>query len=199
MDLIIFDLDGTLVDTKELHQESFAWALKQEDPNYDLPMEDFLLLEGRPTLVKVEHLRKKYNWPLDTNRVYENKQLHTIQHLKDFKYNLDIRDRLNRLSKKYHLALASNARSGFVFEIITHMQLTMFEVILSANYIPRHLAKPSPYIFLQCMKMVGVSPTSTIIFEDSEVGLIAAHASGAKVISVQNSVDAVEKMDLLCR
>lgn len=199
MNLIIFDLDGTLVDTKELHQESFAWALKKEDPHYDLPREDFVLLEGRPTLVKIEHLRRKYNWHLDTDRVYENKQLHTIQHLKDFRYNLDIRDQLIGLSTKYRLALASNARSSFVFEIITHMQLTMFEVILTANYIPRHLTKPSPYMFLQCMQIVGVGPESTIIFEDSEVGLTAARASGAKVISVQNSVDAVNKMASLCR
>ena len=46
--------------------------------------------------------------------------------------------------------------------------------------------KPSPEIYLKTMKALGVSPDETLIFEDSEVGIQAAKASGAEYMVVNS-------------
>ena len=47
------------------------------------------------------------------------------------------------------------------------------------------VSKPAPDCFLKAMEMAGVTPAQTIIFEDSEIGLAAAEASGAAYFKVK--------------
>jgi len=197
--MIIFDLDGTLVDTKHLHQASFQWALSQEDPSYILTEQLKDQLEGIPSLTKIDYLRKHLEWNLDTSRVYQNKQTHTLTHLHQVSFCAGLPDRLRELSKHHTLCLASNARSGFVFRILNHMQLDVFTIVLTASYIPLSLAKPNPHMFIQCMEMTQTAPDQTIVFEDSEVGVAAAKASGARTQVVKNSTDTYERIIDLCR
>ena len=46
-------------------------------------------------------------------------------------------------------------------------------------------SKPAPDCFLKAMEMAGVTPSQTVIFEDSEIGLAAAEASGAAYFKVE--------------
>ena len=46
-------------------------------------------------------------------------------------------------------------------------------------------SKPAPDCFLKAMDIAGVTPSETIIFEDSEIGLAAAEASGAAHFKVE--------------
>lgn len=57
-----------------------------------------------------------------------------------------------------------------------------FDGILSSDDVER--SKPAPDCFLKAMRMVGVEPSETLIFEDSEIGLQAAEATGASFIKV---------------
>jgi HAD superfamily hydrolase (TIGR01509 family) len=45
--------------------------------------------------------------------------------------------------------------------------------------------KPSPEAFLKVMKIEGVTPAETLIFEDSSVGIAAAEASGASYFKIE--------------
>ena len=49
--------------------------------------------------------------------------------------------------------------------------------------------KPNPEGYLNAMNILGVSPSSTLIVEDSEKGFQAAKASGAHVLKVQGPDD----------
>jgi HAD superfamily hydrolase (TIGR01509 family) len=96
---------------------------------------------------------------------------------------------VERLVKHLHrngvpLALASNS----VRRNIDHKLLKLkdwkdcFSVILGGDQVPR--GKPSPDIFLEAAKGLGVNPSSCLVIEDSLVGVQGARASGAKVVAV---------------
>jgi HAD superfamily hydrolase (TIGR01509 family) len=190
---IIFDLDGTLVDAKELHHAGFEWAVQQQK-DFILNETYRVMLEGLPTLNKVERLNSM-GFNLDPDLVYQQKQSHTNRNLDSLEWNPEIPELLEQLSERYNLGLASNARSRFVFNVVELMGLHCFDIILTANYAPMHLRKPNPWMFTEVMRLLDSAPKDTIILEDSPTGLAAAEASGAAiVIPVLNSNDTANRI-----
>jgi beta-phosphoglucomutase len=102
-------------------------------------------------------------------------------------------DQLRELSKRKRVALASNARSKFVFSVLNQFNLDMFEVVLTANYLPIDKRKPDPYIFNETIRLLGADKSTTCIFEDSDVGYEAATKSFVdRVYRVSSSKETLE-------
>ena len=60
IDTIIFDLDGVLINSKDIHFEALNRALSENSVNYQISYEDHLKnFDGLPTLTKLEILNKK--------------------------------------------------------------------------------------------------------------------------------------------
>ena len=185
---LIFDLDGTLVDCKQLHQEGFRWAVTKQDPGVIYLDEE---VEGLPTTEKIKYLRNKgYNI---TDSVDELKREHTRAHINEYvKYNPRIAEQFDRLYTKYKLCLASNSRSEFVFKCLNILQLWQFECVFSRDYGP---AKPNTWMYDECMRITNSKPNNTIIFEDSPLGIKGAKDTGATVIEIKDSYDLIEKLN----
>lgn len=194
MDTLIFDLDGTLIDANTLHRDSFRWAMQQVCPSFQITseMEDYL--EGVPSLNKIEYINNTFKTDIDPSEVYKLKQEYTEKNMHTITSHNEMGSVLYSLSKKYNMVIASNARSRFVYSAISIMGFTNFDLVLTSNFLPIEKRKPNPYIFLEAMKLMNSCPKTTVIFEDSEVGITAANLSGVtKVIHVKNSADTVEK------
>ena len=188
--LIIFDLDGVLLDCKKIHENAFikSWnTIYNNIPITEKIHENYL--EGRNTLGKIEILEKRYNINVNKGLIFEKKQLYTNEELELFQYPnkfLDIF--INLKNKGYLLACASNSISSTVQYILTQLQIKMyFDCILSNEDVVH--PKPNPEIYLKTMELMNVLPHETLIFEDSNVGLTAAYASKANVIKVIDSLD----------
>ena len=188
MKTLIFDLDGTLVDCKKLHQDGFRWAVTQQVPDIEFTDEE---VEGLPTTEKIKYLKNK-GYPVTMN-VDELKREHTRAHVHEYvTYNPELASHFNRLYTKYKICLASNSRSEFVFKCLNILQLWQFECVYSRDYGP---AKPDPWMYNECMRIAGAKPEDTIIFEDSPVGIKGAQATGATVVEVTDSKDLIEKLN----
>ena len=49
-------------------------------------------------------------------------------------------------------------------------------------------------MYQECMRVTGSDSSNTIIFEDSDIGIKGAKASGARVVPIKNSTDLIEKL-----
>lgn len=187
MNLLIFDLDGTLVDCKDLHRESFRQAISYQCPDIKFDDDE---IEGLPTPVKINYLRNKgYKLTNDLDiikRDYTNNNIH-----KYIKFNQELLDHFNRLYKKYKLCLASNSRSEFVFKCMNILKLWHFSAVYTRDYGP---AKPDPWMYNECIRVVNTTPNNTVIFEDSPVGIEGAKKTTTNVIEINDSNHLIEKL-----
>lgn len=191
---IIFDLDGTLVDSKELHDQSFEWACRQQVDDFIMPCD----LQGMTTIDKGQVLNNNHGFNFDLERLHLDKQIHTDKHVNLLHWNPGIPDLFNSLHTKYNIVIASNARSHFVYDVINRMNLYKVDIVLTKSFIPDDKSKPDPFIFNFAMKLVGADPSTTTIIEDSEPGFIAATRSEASnVIRVSNSDECYNYMETL--
>ena len=189
---IILDLDGTLIDANLLHRQSFEWAISQvSDFKMTLELEDEL--EGISTLNKVIHINETYNKEIPLDKVYDLKQVYTEKNMHTLDMNSELITTLQTISGKYSINLASNARSKFVFSVLNKFKLDMFDIVLTANYIPLELRKPNPFIFSECMRLLNVQSEECLVIEDSTIGITAGIQSGAgKVVRVTNPLHTLE-------
>lgn len=189
--LIVFDLDGVLVDTKMIHFEALNLALAEVHPDLQISMADHLSkYDGRDTrskladLVLYGALSEK-----DVSYVWTRKQQITSELLRVQPANQDIFAVLSELkSAGLKIAIASNSIRSTVESEIKRLGLSSL-VDFSLSNEDVSLPKPHPEIYWKAMVLAGVGPEQTLIAEDSSVGRRAALRSGAHLLPVDSSAD----------
>jgi beta-phosphoglucomutase-like phosphatase (HAD superfamily) len=109
--LIIFDLDGVLVNSKELHYEALNKALWSIDPDYQLTYEEHIgKYDGLSTRKKLEKItQEKGLLEYYHDKVWETKQIETLKLVQNFKPDERIKSILKDLASKYKLACCTNS------------------------------------------------------------------------------------------
>ena len=192
--LVLFDLDGVLVDCCDLHREAFclAWNTICTHAPIDRKFHDEHL-EAKTTKQKIAICFEKLVPELDISAtgiaISERKQDITKKLLATFPYPTRIRAAMMALAKAGHtLGCCTNSIRATAETCLRGLGIMeLMTVILSNEDVST--PKPSPEIYIKAMSIAGFSAMDTIIFEDSDVGQAAARASGATVINVIDSVD----------
>ena len=194
---IVFDLDGVLVDTVELHYKAFTQALKLF--GFELPpaIHGFSY-NGLPTQTKLEMLSQVGNLPRGLHSfINEMKQIYTVELLKS-----QIRPREEQVSlfrdlkeRGFKLAVASNCTRATVDLVLEHLGLKPFlSVVLSKDDVS--FPKPDPCIYQTCFKLLGVASHEAMIIEDSRPGILSAQKACPHV-SIVRSYQEVSKSWIL--
>ena len=191
--LIIFDLDGVLVEAKEIHFDSLNLALKDIDEKFVISWEDHLKnYDGLKTYDKLNLLSKYKGLPLDKtilDKIFNSKQEYTLNALSNLGRNQKFIDLFEQLKANgYIIACCSNSVEKTVILSLTNLGIiNYFDLILSNESVK--YSKPHPEIYWKAMSYFGALPSETLIVEDSPTGLTAAFKSGAKVLRVKNTND----------
>jgi beta-phosphoglucomutase-like phosphatase (HAD superfamily)/dTDP-glucose pyrophosphorylase len=183
---IIFDLDGVLVDTKMLHFNSLNKSLKKNNINYTISYSDHLkTFDGLPTSEKLKILLKKNKInKKQIKNITRIKNIETQKGLKKIKFNKKIYAVFSSLSKKYKLAIATNAVKSTLDTCILNLKLKKF---LSFQISNKEIIypKPHPEIYLRCFLSLRIKPSEAIIIEDSHYGRQAALQSGGNLLPIK--------------
>ena len=189
--LIIFDLDGVLVSTKDLHYEALNSALEEVDSKYVISKQDHLkTFDGLKSSEKLDMLTKDRGLPQELHsQIWNRKQELTIQQLQYIKPDSFIKMTFKELRRRgYKLACCSNAIRRSVLTILSKLDLIEeLDLIISNEDVKQ--GKPHPEMYWKAMSIMGVLPEETLIVEDSPAGLLAASRSRADVLRVDTPKD----------
>lgn len=177
---IITDFDGTLVDTFEANFQAYKFAFgnnslsitrDQYKACFGLRFDAFMKQMG------IDDDNIKASIKRDKAQVYP-------QCFDSLVPNMTLIAFIRKMkSSGVKTAIASTAQKENLMNVLNHLYLAdLFDEIIAGTGVKK--GKPDPEIYLKAMEVLGVSPEETLIFEDTEVGLQAAEASGASYMRI---------------
>jgi beta-phosphoglucomutase-like phosphatase (HAD superfamily)/dTDP-glucose pyrophosphorylase len=190
--VILFDLDGVLINSRVLHYEAFRDALNEFCPTFSCDWKFHESnLDGLSTRLKIQKcielgiLKEEL-----AENVMEKKQVLTKERLSQFVKPRESLKLLlsNFVSDGYRLICASNSIKHTVEATLTYLEVFDFFEAIYGNEDVQH-PKPAPDIYMLAMKNAGCDPSQTLICEDSRPGRTAAYASGAHVCEIEDAED----------
>jgi HAD superfamily hydrolase (TIGR01549 family) len=190
-ELAIFDLDGVLIDSKELHFEALNEALREFDSKFEISHSDHSTkYDGLSTRRKLEMLHSEKGFPIEHfERVWKLKQDITLRMLGEIKRDEELVSFMAFLQNQgIKLAVASNSVRNTIDLVLRNLGIIDFFSLILSNEDVRS-SKPHPEIYWKTMMHFEVVPDATVIFEDSYVGRLAALRSGARLIPIENRRD----------
>lgn len=189
--LIVFDLDGVLIDSKEIHFNALNLALDRFGSEFIISRdEQNSTFEGLTTNTKLNILTKTKGLPESAHfEIWRAKQEYSSKLFESVSIDNELVNLFKLIrSSGIKIAVASNSIRETLDTCLNSLGLIDL-VNYSLSNEDVSMPKPDPEIYLACINHFGATPASTVIFEDSEIGLRAAMASGAMVEQVKNRTD----------
>ena len=181
--LAIFDLDGTLFDTKNVNYMSYKYALNKCGFNSDMNYEFFRdFCNGNNYKVFLPKIAAGIS-EAEMEKVHIVKKEAYADYLDRAVRNDYLFDLIESLHDDYIIALVTTASRKNTTDILDKFGvLTVFDIIITQEDVKN--TKPNPECFMLAIEKANVSTSDTIIFEDSDVGIEAARLSGAGYVKV---------------
>ena len=182
---LIFDCDGTLVDSMPLHMRAWEKVIRSGGGPWD--HEFFFSRKGTPEKRMVELYNRQYGLALDPVDTVKAKheyfwthaeELHPIPHVAE-------------MARKHFGVLPMAVASGGTRKNV-HLQLKAiqledcFDIILTAD--DGLQPKPAPDLFLEAARRMQVLPDRCQVFEDGDLGLEAARAAGMLATDIRKDL-----------
>ncbi|MCM3717579.1 HAD family hydrolase [Fictibacillus phosphorivorans] len=184
---LVFDFDGTILDTETQHYYAFQEMFNEHGS--ELPLEVWGQYIGTHSKFNpYEYLEKQINKKLNHDELRTKKTERALALIKEQKPLPGIENYL-RAAKELGLkiGLASSSSRKWVIEHLERIGLAhYFEVIKTADDV--EMVKPDPSLYTKTIKELGVKPEEAIAFEDSVNGSIAAKKAGLYCVVIPNPV-----------
>lgn len=184
-DAILFDLDGTLVDTMPLHYRAYSAAFRKR--GYELGWETYMRLVGPPAREAIREFALAAGWHCDTNdinEVHAEKKTFFEEELRTSSPKiLPAAELLESIAGSKRSALVSSGNRRGVTAILDALGWQRhFEVVITGDDVLN--GKPDPEPYLRAAAALEVAPASCLVLEDTQDGLASARAAGMTAFDV---------------
>ncbi|PIB33945.1 hypothetical protein BFP72_00100 [Reichenbachiella sp. 5M10] len=179
---LIFDLDGTVIDSMPLHYKAYNHSLEPWGVTY--PHDVFLSRGGIPTQDTMHIISEENNivdfdvaLALQRKRTYVDANLDQITLIQP----------IMEIIKEYHgqvpMAVGTGSNRDTVERMFAMFGLGQyFEHVVTATDVSQF--KPHPETFLKCAELIQIAPKDCVVFEDGKPGMVAAETAGMQVVDV---------------
>lgn len=187
--LVIFDLDGVLLDSRGIHYEALNRALLDINPTYVISWDEHLSkYDGLPTTKKLQMLTEQKGLPPALyDSVWRSKQRYTVELYGNIDQNEQLMFFCELLKMNgIQIAVASNSIRETTKIALLRLGIMEYVQYVVTNEDVKH-PKPFPEMYWKAMIALRANPNKTVIIEDSHIGRTAALASKAHLIPIGNA------------
>lgn len=190
---IIFDLDGTIIDTEHIWKEATVTVLKRRGISFDAHEEQLLhrSLHGIALPVASGRLKEQFALTDSVEKLMEEKSdlVHTL-----YETNL----RFIQGFENFHKSIAENRKTGVATNATKACLDLTVRILNLTNFFGSHMysidhvnrvSKPHPAVYLYAAQQLQIDPKECIAIEDSACGIAAAKAAGMHCIGINTSRD----------
>jgi HAD superfamily hydrolase (TIGR01509 family) len=179
----IFDFDGILVNTMELHFESYKSAL--EEANIPIVKKQFFSQAGMTGREQIKYFADRAGIRVDVEAVYKRKT-EIAKGNTDRATSIECNIELLKILKKKNvkIAIATGSSRPSILPIMKRFDIQV-DAIATSEDVER--GKPHPDLFLCAAEALGIPPENCIVLEDSDVGIEAAKNAGMKALRFYNN------------
>ncbi len=181
--VVIFDMDGVLVDTAEAHFQS--WQVIADGYDIEISWDAFHETFGRPNHQII---------PGFFDRDLSEEEIKRIDRLKEAAFRDIVRDDIQPLpgaveliraldGEGYRLGLGSSGPPKNIRAILEALGVAdLFEAVVSGRDVEK--GKPAPEVFTMVAEKLTTPPEQCLVIEDVPAGIQAAHAAGMPCVAV---------------
>lgn len=195
---VIFDLDGTIVDTEPLQQLAFNQLLKRNGIDYCIGEEEYgRVFVGVSVQENAEWLIQRFGLPYTPDEIRAAHDALYAGLIADPK-NLVVMPGLMTLLT--HLQTRNITRGVATGSPRDHAEMVLrglkieskFSAVVTGSDIGK--PKPDPEIYMRALEVLRVEPHAAVALEDSAAGISAAQAAGLYAIAVPNRYTAQQDL-----
>ncbi|MFZ6032509.1 MAG: HAD family hydrolase [Melioribacter sp.] len=183
---LLFDCDGTLVDTMPLHLKAWEYAINFYGYKFDYDF--FFSKKGMPSKEIIRLYNKQFGTNADPEKIVAAKNEFFKQHADSIKPIDPVASVVYEYHNKLPMAVVSGGSKDNVMQslIVTGLD-KYFDLIVTADDNIKH--KPVPDIFLYAAEKLSVEPEYCVVYEDGDFGVEAAKAAGMMIVDVRDFIE----------
>lgn len=196
--LVIFDVDGTLVDSESIYVKA---ALKNLEVNhYNIPMSAIMGIIGQNRVAGQKLIESTQDDSFNYDKYLQDFRKIRDELLEKEPYKLK-KGALNILNycKKHDIkmAIATSTARDKQIKVLTELGIIdYFDYMVFGDEIKN--SKPDPEIYLKVFEHYNYGKDEMIIYEDSKNGILSAHNAGIRVVYIKDIVEVEEEVTSLC-
>jgi HAD superfamily hydrolase (TIGR01509 family) len=183
---VLWDMDGTLVDTEPFWMEAERALVAEHGGTWT--DEDARALVGSPLLVSAEHLREHGGVDLEPQEIVERLLAAVVARVRErVPWQPGARELLGELSRHdVPMALVTMSWTSLAQAVVSRLPEGTFAAVVTGDEVTH--GKPHPEPYLTAARLLGVDPAWCVAIEDSVTGVRSAEGAGAATVAVPHVV-----------
>lgn len=194
---VIFDMDGVIVDSEQMHADANAIALVSY--GLTMPAEYYLSYAGTSKYRMMEILIEKHHLNATADELCRaaDRENDVIFERDGFREVPGVVNLIKMLSNEgISLAIASSSPYEDIYKVTDYFDIRKYFDVMVSGFNGDINPKPAPDIYNLALKKLGFTPEASIAIEDTDTGLLAAHRALLTCIGYRNPLSGNQALEI---
>lgn len=181
----IFDCDGTLAESMEVHFKAWRKVFAMHNAKFDFSWDLFRSMGGIGLKRSVRLMNERFDDHLDPDAVVKDQAALVDDAIHHIRPNHEVVELAHKLAATHPLSVASGGHRDHVHYTLKLIGVDkIFPIVVTQDDVK--LSKPAPDLFLLAAEKMGIKPADCLVFEDSMPGIQAAQNAGMDFVLVRD-------------